>query len=287
MSSATPTVHFSENVLATSGKLEASSCVFYQIISCSDLPAGYQMAHTSATPVHISSFAYSTSDVVSHTHTSVTPARISSSAYSTSDIVSYAQTSANPAHVSSSAPQRHDFVATDLIFRLLVFSLLAAPRDAKAIRLEEEPEIVQTLFHWSGEFILMWAVLTFFNLIVAIMGWPQAQRNGREADQEGGQSREVKEGSGTAGMEEENIESGPAEDCLNDGPQGTLRDSSKDKINKITGRGMTVDCFAPKCQKSLFDGVPLSTHTTDNFLKFINWGWILFNAFELFRSING
>lgn len=29
----------------------------------------------------------------------------------------------------------------------------------------------------------------------------------------------------------------------------------------------------------------MSTHTADNFLKFINWGWFLFNAFKLFIAL--
>lgn len=101
-SSVTSAVISSGTALTTSAKLEASSRVPYQNTSCSDFPAGSQTANTSGTPAHISSSAFSTSDVMFYTHTSVTPTQISSSAYSTSDVVSYTQTSATPAHVSGS-----------------------------------------------------------------------------------------------------------------------------------------------------------------------------------------
>lgn len=52
--------------------------------------------------------------------------------------------------VSSTTPQFDDPVATNITFRLLVFLLLATPGSAKIIRLVDQPEIVQTLYHWSG-----------------------------------------------------------------------------------------------------------------------------------------
>lgn len=107
-SSVTPAVYSSGTVPTTSAKLEASSRVPYQNTSCSDFPAGSQTAHTSATPAHISSSAYSTSDVVSYTHTSATPSQISSSAHSTSGVVF---SSATPAHVSSSTYSTSDVVS--------------------------------------------------------------------------------------------------------------------------------------------------------------------------------
>ncbi len=110
-SSVTPAVYSSGTVPTTTAKLEVSSRVPYQNTSCSDFPAGSQTALTSATPAHISSSAYSTSDVVSYTHTSATPAQISSSAHSTSDVVSSAPSSATPAHVSSSTYSTSDVVS--------------------------------------------------------------------------------------------------------------------------------------------------------------------------------
>lgn len=89
---------------------------------------------------------------------SATPAAIpsknvlSNSSYSPSDIVLYTRTSATPPHLFISAPQRYEFAATNFIFRLLEFLSLTAPGRAEVIRLEEQPEIVQTLFRWSGVF---------------------------------------------------------------------------------------------------------------------------------------
>ena len=52
------------------------------------------------------------------------------------------------------------------ILRLLVISLFAAPIGAEAIKLEDEPKIMQRLFYWQGLTMLIW-VLTLTSVVLA------------------------------------------------------------------------------------------------------------------------
>lgn len=88
------------------------------------------------------------------------------------------------------------------------FLVTGAPGSAKIIRLEDQPETVQTIYHWSGLLALIMAVLALLALIFGVMVWRQGQINGREADEKGGQSGDVEEG-GTGGAGTEGEEGNP------------------------------------------------------------------------------
>lgn len=94
------------------------------------------------------------------------------------------------------APQLDYPEAIDIIARLLVFSFLATPASAKVVRLEDQPEIVQTLYHWSGFFTLIWAVFALLGLIAGIIWWRQGRRIRREGDKEVWQSSDIEGGHG-------------------------------------------------------------------------------------------
>lgn len=55
------------------------------------------------------------------------------------------------------------------------------------IRLEDQPVIVQTIYHWSEVQTLLRAVLALLGLIVGILVWRQGRRGDCEDEEEAGE----------------------------------------------------------------------------------------------------
>lgn len=68
------------------------------------------------------------------------------------------------------------------------------------IRLEDQPVVVQTLYHWSEVLTLVGAVFALLGLIVGILVWRQGWRGNCEDEEEAG---EVLVEEGREGGEEE------------------------------------------------------------------------------------
>ncbi len=122
----------------------------------------------------------------------------------------------------------------NLILPFLVFALLVTPTRARVITLEEQPEEIQTLYHWRGLVALISALLSlisallsFMGLIVGILAWHRSgpRRSGADgkADEEG---RAAEEGrateEGRAAEEAAAIEPGSSDQISR--PQRVIRE---------------------------------------------------------------